>query len=148
MKYLAFILILSLFGCANIQTEQYTSAPKIEDILYSSEYLDFVSAIGLVDGGSLIYSFLNDNGDIIHLFEDNSMRSRENDDYRRYFIQRNYTDKAAVEIIPGSELEKKIIELLTNYQGINEPFPGPRYSQKSSCEQFATRMMDRKNRER
>ena len=65
------------------------------------------------DGGSVVMGFINGNGEVLYVFFDYSIGSSHDPKaYRKCKLQRNYNDKRAVEIPPGSELECKVISLI------------------------------------
>lgn len=81
-----------------------------EALLDSSKYWDYAYSGIFGDGGSVALGFINENGELIYLWVDSPLKSP---DQRRFYLQSTYNDPEAKEVMEGSLLEIKILNLLT-----------------------------------
>lgn len=72
-----------------------------------SEPWNLVRVDYFLDGGSVALSFLGRDGEILHLWAEQGIP-------RRCFLKRTYNDPSAVEVESGSDLEKRVLTLLSN----------------------------------
>ena len=74
--------------------------------------LAFGDAFG--DGGSFTLSFIGSDGQIIHIWA--QARRDPTASTQQFYLKRTYNDPKAIEILPGSPVEARVIELLTSHQ--------------------------------
>ena len=84
------------------------------DLLQNDTFWTLAFGDAFADGGSVTLSFVGRDGDIIHLWAQAPLNATA--PTRQFYLKRTYNDPNAVEILPGSPVERRVLELLTSYQ--------------------------------
>lgn len=108
------------------------------DLLQEDTFWTLVSGDTFADGGSVALSFINSDGQIIHLWAQGSSGSDAGP--RRFFLKRTYNDPQPVEVVPGSSIEERVLTLLESFQRrpyVNIPESYPKH--------FVSMLRDRKH---
>jgi len=134
MRYIQILAsIIFLSSCASKDV-----TPESVRRLNSENYWNLVSVESFTDGGSVVHTFLNGEGEVIHIWTDGSFSSP---DTRRFYLKSSYNDRNAIEVIEGSEFEQKLITLLescNNYSCLPD-----NHSIESMCSTLKEIMQDR-----
>ena len=112
MKHgLPILAFLAIVACSHKATAPPKTASELlrDDTFWT---IAFGDAFG--DGGSTSLSFIGSDGQIIHIWA--QVRREPTAAPQRFYLKRTYNDPDAVEILPGSPLEARVIELLTSHQ--------------------------------
>jgi len=117
-KLTPFIIAISLSIFAFGDAEETKDSIRI---LKESRYIQFINIAAFTDGGSVSYTFLNDSGEVIHIWEDGSLSTRTIP--RRFYLKVRYDEKNPIEIKQGSELEKRILVLIKESSKYGQLFP-------------------------
>ena len=133
------ILFLCLGACLPIKNRD---ARSTQDIIMSSKEWELVDARSLSDGGSIIFSFKNENGEFINLWEDNSIPSKKY--ARRYYllVKDNISDGVDVEIKHGTLVENQILEIIKQCS-VRKSERWPSHMIKATCDYLSARLKDR-----
>ena len=124
-KLILILLWIAVCGCATL-TGCSRKQRNAYEMLQAGIDWTFVSGAAFADGGSRSLAFLNAEGEVIHLWAETDAWSKGRP--RRFFLKRTYNDPASVEVLPGSDTEKKVIEMLEtcyhrNDTGLPESYP-------------------------
>lgn len=139
-----FVVIFSTLGCSSCSTEQMGKSSA--KVLISSERFHLVDIARVTDGGSMVYSFLNEQGEVLHLWEDNSIPSRGSD--RRYYLKIKYDDLARVEVLRNSLLERQVLDMLEKCSRTRDSFPPVPHTLDSILNDLGTYLRNRQRGER
>jgi hypothetical protein len=107
-KFPILLLALTIAACA----------PRTEsawDLLNKKDTWTLAGGDEFADGGSLCLSFINRNGEIIHLWAQAPVPGKP-ELGRSFFIQRTYDDPKKIEVLPNSKIENEVLSLLTSYR--------------------------------
>jgi hypothetical protein len=101
------------------------SPPTAFDLLQADTFWTLAFGDSFMDGGSFVLGFIGSDGQIIHVWAQARRDPTASD--QRFYLKRTYNDPAAVEVLPGSPIEARVIELLTSHQrrpdlGIQESY--------------------------
>ena len=83
------------------------------DLLQADTFWTLAFGDAFADGGSFSLSFIGSDGQIVHVWAQ-SPHDRTSS-AQRFYLKRTYNDADAVEILPGSAVETRVIELLNSY---------------------------------
>jgi len=110
------LLLASLLfvACQEVHTKKVGNDghSDVTTLLESGSYWSYRTADVFADGGSVAMGFINSNGEVLYVIFDYSIYMDKN--YRPCRLKRTYHDSGAVEILPGSELERKVLALIEN----------------------------------
>ena len=137
-------LTLAVLGCTS-PIKEGTDESAV-DILNSSKGFELVDIAAITDGGSIVYSFLSYDGEILHLWENNSIPSRESD--RRYYLKTKYNDQAPVEVLHNSLLERQVLDMLEKCSRTRESFPPIPHTFDSILDDLEIYLQNRQREER
>ena len=107
------------------------------DLLQQDTFWTLAFGDAFADGGSFTLSFIGRDGQIIHVWA--QARVDEAASAQRFYLKRTYNDSDAVEVLPGSPIEARVIELLTSHH--RRPEIG---IQASYAKHFIAMLRDRK----
>jgi hypothetical protein len=134
-------LAITIVGCSSFfKQEQAYSAVNV---LASSDHFYLVDIAGVTDG-SVIFSFLNEDGQILHLWED-SIGWKGQD--RRYYLKIRYNDPVAVEISHNSSLEGQVLKMLEECSRLRDSFPPVPHTFDSILDDLGMHLRNRHRRE-
>jgi hypothetical protein len=114
MRSMLFVMLLFV-SCKESDSKSVASTPNAIAQLDLDGFWQYRTADYFLDGGSVVMGFINGNGEVLYVFFDFSMGTHE---YRECRLQRTYNDKDAITILPGSDLERKVITLIENAHSI------------------------------
>jgi len=109
---LILFLLLLLVSCKESGSKGETSTSGAIQDMKLDGFWTYRTADYFWDGGSFVMGFINGNGEVLYVFFDYSLNMSKN--YRPCWLKRTYNDSGAVEILPGSELERKVLTLIEN----------------------------------
>jgi hypothetical protein len=107
------------------------------DLLQADASWTLAFGDAFLDGGSFTLSFIGSDGQIIHVWA--QARRDATASAQRFYLKRTYNDPDAVDVLPDSPVEARVIELLNSHQ--RRPQLG---IQDSYAKHFIAMLRDRK----